>query len=64
MMTVTGAARIFGPLVPDAQAASVALASGVVHQTSRAGSWLAEVGAIFIRSQIAWRSAGATGSSV
>ena len=43
------------------QAASFALASSLVTQTNRAGNWLALVGAIFIRSQIAWSCSVDTG---
>ncbi len=48
----------------DAAAASLALASSLTHHTSRAGIWLAEVGPIFIGSQIARSSASLTGWSV
>ena len=63
-MTVTGAVRIFGALVPLAQAASLALAASLVHQMRRAGIWLADVGPHFIRSQIARQSSIVTGASV
>ncbi len=62
-ITLTGAFRIFSPLAGMAQAASFCFASSVVHQISRAGSWLALVGPIFIRSQIAWSCSVDTGLS-
>ena len=43
------------------QRASRSLASCVTHHTSRAGSWLADVGPIFIRSQIARSCSTVTG---
>ena len=49
-MTQTGAPVIFGWFLSMACWASRALASGDLHQTRRAGCWLAEVGAIFISS--------------
>ena len=64
MTTETGAFRIFSPLVPLDSAASLSFASWLTHQIIRAGSWLADVGPIFIRSQIARNSSSLTGASV
>ena len=64
MITATGAFRILGAFCALQHSASLALASSLVHQTSRAGSWLALVGPHFISSQTAWSSAVDTGSSV
>ena len=50
MTTAAGAALILGGLAPVAQSASLSLASWLMHQTKRAGCWLAEVGPIFISS--------------
>ena len=44
MMTVTGAARIFGRLASEASAASLALPSAERTQTNRAGLLLPDVG--------------------
>ena len=53
MMTVTGALSTFSPLAGRHSGASLALASSPTHHTRRAGMQLAEVGPIFISSQMA-----------
>src|SRR5580692_4386231 len=63
-MTVTGAATIFGALVGEASAASLALASALLTQTKRAGQELAEVGPNFIRSYNSRNCSSVTGRSV
>jgi len=50
MITVTGAARIFGALAALAVAASFAFASGLLAKMKRAGEAFADVGPIFTRS--------------
>src|SRR5579862_7059058 len=64
MMTVTGAARIFGALPGEATAASLALPSALLTQTKRAGQQLPEVGPNFTRSYRSRSCCSVTGRSV
>ena len=64
MMTLTGAFSTLGAFCAEQHSASFVFAASLVHQISRAGSWLAEVGPHFIKSQIACKSLSATAWSV